>query len=217
MENRYKKLTIKALESALGTLSTPSKMPCYSFSIPARRCISGMKLRKVKGSICSSCYALKGRYVFDNVQNALENRYQKLRHPDWVNLMVELINKKEKSGFFRWHDSGDLQDVAHLRKICEVANMLPNIKFWLPTREYSIVAKCIKKFGPLPENLTVRLSGMMFDGPAPVGVAARWGLTTSGTSTGKDFSCPSSKQGGKCLDCRACWDGAVSNIEYKKH
>jgi len=134
-------MKIKELESAVGTLSAPSKMPCYSFSIPAKRCITGMKLRNVKGSICSSCYALKGRYVFDNVQNALENRFQKLNHSNWVQLMAQLIAKKEKSGFFRWHDSGDLQSVVHLHKICEVAKMLPNIKFWLPTREFSIETK----------------------------------------------------------------------------
>lgn len=209
-------MKIKDLESAVGTLSKPSKMPCYSFSIPAKRCITGMKLRNVKGSICSSCYALKGRYVFDNVQDALENRFQKLKHSNWVRLMAQLIAKKEKSGFFRWHDSGDLQSVVHLHKICEVAKMLPNIQFWLPTREFSIVSKYME-LHYIPDNLTIRLSAFMFNGHPPLGIAKRLGLTTSGASTGNDFSCPSSKQGGKCLDCRACWDKSIDNVDYKKH
>ena len=209
-------MKIKDLESAVGTLSKPSKMPCYSFSIPAKRCITGMKLRNVKGSICSSCYALKGRYVFDNVHNALEDRFQKLKHSNWVRLMAQLIAKKEKSGFFRWHDSGDLQSVVHLHKICEVAKMLPNIQFWLPTREFSIVSKYME-LHHVPDNLTIRLSAFMFNGHPPLGIAKRLGLTTSGASTGNDFSCPSSKQGGKCLDCRACWDKSIDNVDYKKH
>ena len=56
-------MKIKDIESTVGTLSAPSKMPCFSFSIPAKLCITGQKLRDVKNSICSKCYALKGRYV----------------------------------------------------------------------------------------------------------------------------------------------------------
>ena len=209
-------MKIKDIESTIGTLSKPSKMPCYSFSIPAKRCITGMKLRDVKGSICSKCYALKGRYVFPNVQDALETRFRGMSDPQWVNKMVAMIAKREKSGFFRWHDSGDLQSVAHLAAIVEIAKRLPNIRFWLPTREFSFVSEFMDAHA-IPDNLTIRLSAFMFDGHPPLGVAKRLGLTTSGASTGSDFSCPSSKQEGKCLDCRACWDKSIQNINYKQH
>ena len=208
-------MKIKDIESTIGTLSEPSKMPCFSFSIPAKRCITGQKLRNVKRSICSKCYALKGRYVFPNVQNALETRFQGMSDPQWIEKMVAMIGKREKSGFFRWHDSGDLQSVAHLAAIVEIAKRLPNIRFWLPTREFSFVSEYMAT-NAIPDNLTIRLSALMFDGKPPVAIAKRLGLVTSGASTGDDFSCPSSKQGGKCLDCRACWNKSVSNVNYKQ-
>jgi len=212
----FPKMKIQAIENEIGSLSEPSKMPCFSFSIPAKRCITGMKLREVENSICSKCYALKGRYAFANVQNALEQRFAGLSNPNWVSLMVEMISKREKSGFFRWHDSGDLQSVNHLASIVEVARQLPAIKFWLPTREFSIVANYLRE-NTFPENLTVRLSALMFDSPAPSAIAQRLGLVTSGASSGEDFTCPSSKQEGKCQACRACWNKNVVNINYKKH
>ena len=209
-------MKIQDIENQIGSLSEPSKMPCFSFSIPAKRCITGMKLRNVQNSICSKCYALKGRYAFANVQNALEQRFAGLSNPNWISMIVEMISKREKSGFFRWHDSGDLQSVNHLAAIVEVARQLPAIKFWLPTREFSIVAEYLRE-NTFPENLTVRLSALMFDGPAPSAIAQRFGLVTSGASSGEDFTCPSSKQEGKCQACRACWDKNVANINYKKH
>ena len=145
----------------------------------------------------------------------MKKRLESLERLDWIDTMVQLISRKEKSGFFRWHDSGDLQGVWHLEKIAEVARRLPSIKFWLPTREYKIVSDWIK-FCTKPRNLTIRLSAFMIDGPAPVAVAKRLGLTTSGAKkTG--FSCPSSQQGNQCGDCRACWDEAVTNVDYKPH
>ena len=207
--------TLKQLQDKVGSLSTPSKMPGYGYSTSADDCITGSKLANVKGSICSICYARKGRYVFPNVQNAMKKRLESLERLDWIDTMVQLISRKEKSGFFRWHDSGDLQGVWHLEKIAEVARRLPSIKFWLPTREYKIVSDWMK-FCTKPRNLTIRLSAFMMDGPAPVAVAKRLGLTTSGAKkTG--FSCPSSQQGNQCGDCRACWDEAVTNVDYKPH
>ena len=104
----------------VGGLSAPSKMPCHGYSIPARRCITGSKLAKVPGSVCAGCYALKGRYLFGNVQSALERRFASLENPEWVDAMVIAITHFEKSGFFRWHDSGDIQSLIHLEKIVSI-------------------------------------------------------------------------------------------------
>ena len=67
------------LENEIGTLSCPSKMPAWGWSTPAEDCIRGSKLAKVKNSICSICYARKGRYVFPNVQKALKKRLKAWR------------------------------------------------------------------------------------------------------------------------------------------
>ena len=198
----------------VGGFSKPSKMPCLSWSISAKRCKTGAKLLKVKGSICSTCYALKGNYGFPIVKAAHERRFQSLQSSQWTSAMIVAIRGNESSGFFRWHDSGDLQSLEHFKKLVEIARALPDIKFWLPTREYSIIASFLRT-DSMPENLIVRLSAYMLEGEPPA-LAKRLGLTTSGvTKTG--FTCPASNQGGKCLTCRACWSKDVLNVNYKKH
>jgi len=206
----------KQAEEIVGTLSKPSKMPGYAYSTPAKRCLIGQKMRNVVGSICAFCYALKGRYVFPNVQKAMEKRFASLTNDLWVDAMTYLIGKV-KNPHFRWHDSGDLQGVWHIEKIVKIAKNLPSISFWLPTREYAFVSTYIEQGGEVPSNLTIRLSALMMDGPAPVGIAQRLGLCVSGASKLGNFNCPSSKQGNKCGDCRKCWDKNEFAIDYKKH
>jgi hypothetical protein len=117
-----------------GSLSKPSKMPGKAYGLPAKECKTGSKLAKIPGSTCSSCYALKGCYVFKVVQEAQYTRLAAIRHPLWVQAMTfHLLH--QKADVFRWHDSGDVQDLKHLAKIFKVARLTPNIRHWLPTRE----------------------------------------------------------------------------------
>ena len=147
----------------------------------------------------------------------MEKRFQSLTHPLWVDAMTFLINKKEKSGVFRWHDSGDIQDLEHLQKIVQIAENLPHIKFWLPTREYGIVSDYVEKIAKeFPENLCIRLSAYMIDGKTPDSLAKRLGVQVSGV-TKEGFTCPAPKQNNSCADCRACWDRSVYCINYKQH
>ena len=108
--------TDEALKIIGGSLSKPSKMPGWSIGLPAKECKTGGKLQAVKGSVCFDCYALKGCYVFKVVQDAQYRRLAALKSPDWVQAMAHLINSK-KPDVFRWHDSGDVQDLDHLQKI----------------------------------------------------------------------------------------------------
>ena len=57
-----------------GGLSTPSKMPGPAHNLPAAACKTGAKLAQIPGSVCSGCYALKGRYRFNNVQKTEERK-----------------------------------------------------------------------------------------------------------------------------------------------
>jgi len=117
-----------------GSLSKPSKMPGHAYGLPAKECKTGSKLAKVEGSTCSSCYALKGCYVFKVVQAAQYKRLEAIRHPGWVRAMAAQISAK-RSTFFRWHDSGDVQNLKHLLKIFKVCTLTPGIQHWMPTRE----------------------------------------------------------------------------------
>ena len=192
-----------------GGLSKPNKMPGPSINLPASQCITGRKLVYVLGSTCSGCYALKGRYRFPNVIAAMARRLAKLHDPRWIEAMVTLIDQQP---VFRWHDSGDLQSVQHLKNIFEVCKRTPGTSHWLPTRE----ARFLKLFtaDEVPKNLKIVLSDHMNDQP----VAPTWWPYTSGVSTDhKQVTCPASSQGNKCLDCRKCWDRSVKRVIYGKH
>ena len=198
--------TSEALKIIGGSLSRPSKMPGWSIGLPAKECKTGSKLRKVKGSVCYNCYALKGCYVFPDVQAAQYRRLEATKSPLWTGAMVHLINSK-KSKEFRWHDSGDVQGEDHLMKIFAVCRLTPSVKHWLPTRE-----AWVKHFLPMgPDNLVIRFSMPMVDQPA----AGGWNNTSTVVTSGA--TCPSAKQGNQCLDCRACWDKNIKNISYGKH
>ena len=112
--------TNEALKIIGGSLSKPSKMPGWSIGLPAKECKTGGKLQKVPGSVCYDCYALKGCYVFKVVQDAQYRRLEAIKDPQWVEAMAHLINSK-KPDVFRWHDSGDVQDLDHLMKISKSA------------------------------------------------------------------------------------------------
>ena len=199
-------MNTKEAWTLVGGLSKPSKMPGWSIGIPAAECKTGNKLKLIPNSVCSGCYAEKGCYVFKVVQEAQYKRLEAIQHPDWVEAMATLINSK-KPDVFRWHDSGDVQDVDHLEKIFKVCELTPSKRHWMPTREAWIKDHMHKA----PANLVVRFSSPMID----QGPVKSW-PNTSTVST-KSRTCPAPDNNNECGDCRACWDPLVKNIEYGKH
>ena len=205
--------TKEALE-IVGGLSKPSKMPGWSYGLPAKECKTGSKLRKVSGSTCYDCYALKGCYVFKVVQDAQYRRLRAIRDPRWVPAMVHLINSK-KPDVFRWHDSGDVQDLDHLNKIYEVCRLTPDRKHWMPTREAWIQ----KHEHRAPDNLTIRFSMPMVD-QAPAGKFNNYstGISKDHPWFGEtSIVCPAPQQDNECKDCRNCWNKEIKNVSYGIH
>ncbi len=113
------------------------------------------------------------------------------------------------SGLFRWHDSGDIQGVEHLDKICQIAYETPEITHWLPTKESNLVMNYTK---PIPKNLVIRLSGSFVDGKPP-----KYAHTSTVVTNEDDATCKAFENDGECGDCRQCWDSSVKNISYFKH
>ena len=206
-------MNLKEAKQITGGLSQPNKMPGYSYNLPAQACITGAKLVKIPGSVCAGCYALKGRYRFPNVKEALARRLNSLTDPKWIEAMTVLVaHYSLKVPFFRWHDSGDLQSVEHLKNIFEVCKQTPGTLHWLPTRE----ARFLKLMDPdvVPKNLKIVLSDHMNDQARP----PSWWPYTSGVTTSHELvTCPASRQGNKCLDCRKCWDRGTKRVIYGKH
>jgi len=213
-------MKVKEMEQRVGGLSKPSKMPGFAYGIPAWECKIGSFLRKVKNSVCSKCYALKGMYVFPVVRAAQETRFKKIHGPNWVIDMTTLIQfkyrkkKTKKDRIFRWHDAGDIQSVAHLEKIVEIANSLPTMRFWLPTREKQILRDFLATGQEFPANLIVRVSAAMIGQSQDDNIP---GTVSSTVGVGKGFQCKAPKQKGKCLNCRACWDNSVKVVDYSQH
>ena len=219
-------MTKKAAATVCGTLTQTSKMPCKSYSLPTEACITGFKMSKIKGSICSDCYADKGFYqVYANtIKPAQFSRLDSITDINWVAGMVALISIDD---YFRWHDSGDLQSVEHLEKIVQVALLTPNCMHWLPTREYSLIKAYIRKHGrdSIPNNLKIRLSSMYPDKKVviPASLQGIANVTVSNVHTSlvslkaNDLgnACKAPEQDGECGDCRLCWsDKPVSYLMH---
>ena len=197
-------MKVKDAKEITGSLTRTSKMPGLSYSLPAWECKTGSKLRKVKGSVCASCYALKGNYTrYKAIKAAQYVRLKSLQDSRWIEAMTAQVKRSE---YFRWHDAGDVQSLDHLKKIYEVCRQTPDTKHWMPTREAWIKDHLASK----PDNLVIRFS------PPMIGQRNdTW--PNSSMVVEKDASCPAPSQGAKCGDCRQCWDPAVKVVSYGKH
>lgn len=208
----------QAAEIIGGRLSANnSKMPCKTHNISPLSCKTGSKLRAVTGSVCSKCYACKGKFCWDSVQLGLARRQAALDHAlggqpsdreAWVAAMVRLIGNDQ---WFRWHASGDLQSTTHLEMIMAVCERTPGTTHWLPTKELALVRQYA---GAVPKNLTIRVSGLMIDGPPPKYACTS---TVSWRKPAQGLACPAPKQDGACGPCRACWLRSVPNVDYHLH
>jgi hypothetical protein len=236
--NDSMKRSIKSATEAVGGLSKPSKMPCYGYSTPAASCSLGSLLRRVKGSTCEGCYAMKGCYSWPTVKNALERREAILRacehdaedRREWVDNMSYLLNvraakwrpgDKYDHRFFRWHDSGDLLGAWHLTMIVDVALATRDVEHWLPTREVAMINTYYRVFTEFPSNLNVRISAPMVNGPAPKvkGCTQSTVHTHEGIIDGRidGVICGAPSNNGECGDCRACWAPWIESVSYAKH
>ena len=201
-------MKVKEAAAITGSMTRTSKMPGLSYSLPAWECKTGSKLRKIKNSVCASCYALKGNYTrYKAIKAAQYVRLEALKDQRWIAAMVAQIIRQK---FFRWHDAGDIQSMEHLYKIFRVCELTPETKHWMPTRE----AQFLKDIDPdtVPKNLIIRMSSHMVD-QAPV----KFWPWTSTVISGQVPTCPAPKQNNQCGSCRQCWDRATPTVSYGKH
>ena len=198
-------MNIKEAQAITGSMTRTSKMPGLSYSLPAWECKTGSKLRKIKNSVCSACYALKGNYTrYKAIKAAQYVRLASLNSELWTAAIVTQIKRQK---YFRWHDAGDVQDVQHLNKIYEVCKLTPDTKHWMPTREAWVKDHLDNK----PDNLVIRFSAPMIDQAAP----ASWPNSSEVVTEGA--TCPAPQQGNSCGDCRNCWNPEIKTIKYGKH
>ena len=198
-------------------ISNTSKMPCISWSLPAIETCPGAFENGELVEVCDDCCANKGFYVMESVRAPRLHNMKDWKRKDWVNDMITLLEKRK---LFRWFDSGDMYTVDLANKIFEVVKNTPHCKHWLPTRMYKFkkFEKILNKINSLP-NVAVRLSS-----DSTIGVTIHVKGFVSSTVVPKNtlalnnvWLCPSSKNGNKCGDCRACWNKEVKTVAYINH
>lgn len=216
-------MLVKEIKVVLGgDLGQTTKMPGKSFGLSTDACNVGTKLRDKCGSVCESCYARRLENFRPSVRQGHNNRTaavlkateSKAGMELWVEAMVTRISKTLDGEHFRWHDSGDLLNVNHLKMIAQVARALPDVNFWLPTKEQKIVREFYRAHIP-PTNLMIRVSSAMIDGAPLRGF--RYTSTVHKEKGAQGHTCPAPEQDGECKDCRACWSHDVLNVSYHKH
>lgn len=219
-------LTLKAAQEIAGNVSDHnSKMPGSTFAISAKVCKVGGKLAAVEGSVCSKCYALKLQNLRPTVDQGWTANYLKATrmieaNPEaWAKAVAfQIMRSAKKSGefFHRWFDSGDLQSVDMLRAICRAAELTPEVKHWLPTREAKMVKDYKAAGGVVPANLVIRVSSTMI-GDKPLAGHANTSTVHRKGDAVTGHACPASTQGNACGSCRACWSHDVGNVSYPLH
>jgi len=93
--------------------------------------------------------------------------------------------------------------------------MLPNVKFWIPTRAWQAPKSALPVFDPLLNtlrilaslpNVTVRPSALDFGDHAPQVPGLHAGSTAEMPDMFRASQCLAANQVGQCRECRLCWD-----------
>lgn len=219
-------------------LTTTSSMPCRSWSLPAEKSCPASKASVVKhglNAVCKSCYAMAGNYRMNHVKEAQSSRFSWVMNSlvqndgdEFVSALIRMISddvNDRGEPIFRVHDSGDLFNHAYVHAWGRIADALPDVQFWIPTRSHSLplLLESIRKLAARP-NVVVRPSALTFDEIPPVvdGLAA--GTTVIRSLPVLDSLpgvrlCPKTdpRDGrNNCEDCRSCFDGSEP-VAYLKH
>ncbi|MBC8430253.1 MAG: hypothetical protein H8D92_02520 [Pelagibacteraceae bacterium] len=222
-------------------LTSTSKMSNGSFGYSASNCKAGGYLQKIKNSICSLCYGMVGCYAFKNYITKSKRTVESVSKEFWKEGMVFLINKKQYKEF-RWFDNGDLLSDKMLRDVFYIAEHTPDVKHWLPTKEYRMIRRVIESGLHKPDNLDIRLSAFKINGKPPMKLARRLGVNCSVSLTPKEFKKRINSLGGfkchtaysikgkyketnpelyerlsSCSGCTACYNNKVDVIYYEVH
>ena len=197
-------------------LSKTAKLGTYSWSLQAIETCPGSK--DADGNLvpaCSGCYATTGCYNFPDTKAVRATNKEAWKSETFVSDFIQALNKKSH---FRWFDSGDMYSLDLAHKMLAIMEATPNTKHWLPTRmkKFSKFASVISRMEALP-NVMVRFSSDAVDGTYTKGVHGSTILPDASMADSNTFVCSAPNQGGKCLDCRACYDKSVPVVGYIAH
>ena len=197
-------------------LSRTSKLGTYSWSLQAlETCPGSVGANGELVPACSGCYATQGTYHFPDVKKVRAENKQEWQQGNFVE---EFASALKKQSHFRWFDSGDMYSIELAEKIYSIAKATPTTKHWIPTRmaKFPKFADVLARLQALP-NVMVRFSSDAVDGTFTAGVHGSTILPDATSAPAGVTVCRAYEQGGKCLDCRACYDKSVAVIGYPAH
>lgn len=201
-------------------LTWTSAMSCWSWSLPAGKHGACPAEHRSPNSICSSCYAQQGNYLFRNVRETQAARFAFLKSDPaaFASLLVRFLHLESPS-FFRVHDSGDFHSLGSIHMWTRIVDRCPATRFWFPTRTHNFPAwlPALRALHRRP-NACVRPSALNFGDEPPVVPGLGHGTVSIDGGLPGIVDCPKSRSGGSCSDhdCRTCWDD-ISYVNYLPH
>ena len=129
---------------AVATLSMPPKMTCR----PDAPCYKSGK-----------CYCMKGHQTYASVLGSYYKNWRLWNEdPKLFEEKVTAYIKYSGLKMIRWHDAGEIANMAYLKMMVNIANNLPDVKFLAYTKKYDLVNSYLDVNEKLPDNLTIRFS-----------------------------------------------------------
>ena len=176
-----------------------------SFSLPVLKTCPG------KTEFCSRlCYGLKGRFTRQRIRELVQNNLEASRQPDFAERMIREI-LKAKPEAFRLHVIGDFYSVEYVEKWLEIADRLPDVKFFGSTRSWRVLGlrDAVTRLRDLP-NVYLRASIDLSHLDQPSHSWGVWSIEGKGDPCPHDYSLADN-----CITCKKCWQTKDSDIRLR--
>ena len=164
----------------------------------------------------SGCYAKKGRWLFENVQNSLKRNLEAYQNNP-KRFFDSVAEQTFLCKYVRWFSSGDIVDAEFLKGMCRVARKNKDTRYLCFTKKYEIVNDYIKEGHKIPSNLRIVFSA--WDNWIPEN-PYNFPMTYV---NGKGFHnnlipTEAIPNVGQCWKCQACWQlKKGQSVVFKKH
>ena len=197
-------------------LSKTSKLGTKSWSLQAvETCPGAIGENGALVPACSGCYATAGCYNFPDTKKVRADNKAQWKDESFISDFTKALAKQSH---FRWFDSGDMYSIELAEKMYRIMQATPNTKHWIPTRMYKFkkFEDVLNRMKALP-NVSVRYSSDEIDGTYTKDLHGSTILPDESYADSDTFVCSAPSQGGKCLDCRACYSKDISVSGYLAH
>jgi hypothetical protein len=134
-------------------------------------------------------------YAIDNADYKLEGGTIKA-DPETGEEAQSLPPEPTGRRFFRIHDSGDFFEEEYLRQWKMIADRLPDITFWAPSRIWATSwgTEAVNRINREPRNLIIRPSAYEVNEPGPVDLGPGWAGPTTVIAVSQNLGMTSERE-----------------------